>query len=200
MNRNQKIFGIGFHRTGTRSLCKYLNELGLRSIHWPAIICGVDYRTLLEPVRDHRSLVVQMLDPVIDAYEGFADVPFPGLYVELERKYPQSRFILVSRNLSDWWSSLVRHWRWDKSPRTHQLGNYEYIQYNRYTTRSLYNVNPGDRDMLVGLHAQHLASVRAHFADYPDRLLEVDVEDPEIGARIAAFVGRPETMPYPHVG
>jgi len=99
MDKNQKIFGIGFHRTGTRSLCKFMNELGFRSIHWPATICNVDYLALIESVRDRRDLVVQALGPVIDAYEGFADVPFPGLYVELERTYPESKFILVSRNL-----------------------------------------------------------------------------------------------------
>ena len=144
--------------------------------------------------------MVQALGPLIDAYEGFADVPFPGLYVELERTYPESKFILVSRNLQDWWSSLIRHWQWNKSPRTHTFGNYEYIQYNRYTTTPLCSVDLGDRDILIDLHVQHLASVRAHFAGHPGRLLEVNVEDPEIGARIAAFAGRTETTPYPHVG
>jgi len=74
------------------------------------------------------------------------------------------------------------------------------MQYNRYTTIPLCSVDRGDRDTLIDLHVQHLASVRAHFAGRPDRLLEVSVEDPEIGARIAAFVGRSETTPYPHVG
>ena len=66
MDKNQKIIGIGFHRTGTRSLCKFMNELGFRSIHWPATICNVDYLALIEPVRDRRDLVVQALGPLID--------------------------------------------------------------------------------------------------------------------------------------
>jgi hypothetical protein len=195
-----KIFGIGFHRTGTRSLYRFLNELGFRSIHWPAAVCEVDYLRLIEPIRDHREHVVATLRPLIDAFEGFTDVPFPALYVELERAYPNSKFILVSRSMPDWWSSLKRHWRWDKSTHTHEFGSYEYIQYNRYTTAPLRKVDPADREVLIGLHVDHIASVAAHFADRPERLLHVDVEDPEIGARIAAFVDLPQVTAYPHIG
>lgn len=198
-SQDEKIFNIGFHRTGTRSFTVYMESLGFRAKHWPVVVDGVSYRDTVFPYRDSRRRVVDHLYPLFDRWDAFADVPFPALYDDLDRLYPNAKFVLVTRDLDDWWESLVRHWRLERKG-ARNIGMYEYIQYNRYASPAIRRVSIDDGPLLKGLHATHVDAVRAYFAGQSDRFLEVALEDPEIGAKIAAFVGKPADVPYPHRG
>src|SRR6476660_2478699 len=99
-----KVFGIGFPRTGTTSLVRALNILGIASTHNPA------------------GLLTDANDPVLDAFDGFADNPIPILYAELDARYPHSKFILTDRDVDSWLRSVewmlavgARRGRWNEN-------------------------------------------------------------------------------------
>ena len=81
-----KIFGVGLTRTGTQSLAKAFNLLGYRFIHQP-------------------------LENVLFAgrYQGACDVVVAIHYKKLDRKFPNSKFILTIRNKDDWLESMKAH-------------------------------------------------------------------------------------------
>ena len=64
-----KVFGIGMQRTGTTSLARALNMLGVRTLQFPTPL----FRDL-----DH---------PVGREFDGFTDNPIPLLYEELDAKF-----------------------------------------------------------------------------------------------------------------
>ena len=195
---NGKFFGIGFHRTGTRSLNHYFERLGLRSIHWVMKVDKVRYESLVIPHLNDRTQVVEVLAPVIEQYDAFTDVPFPGLYSELDQKYPNSRFILVTRNFETWWPSLKVHWKLGKK-HFRALDPFECIQYNRHSDRDMRFVTLEDREHLRALLQKHTKSVQQYFAGRPESLLEVKLEDPGIASKISAFLGRPSEAAFPHL-
>ena len=187
------VFGIGMHRTGTRSLCEYLEDLGYRSLHWPHW-CEWD---LKQHLRDDNDRIMKLLDPLFYQYDCFTDVPFAGLYRELDQRFPRGRFILTTRSSESWWRSVVRHWRLGPEG-SRRLDPGETIQYRLYEPADKTRISVRDEAIQLAKFERHNAEVREHFADRPGRLLVVDLADPDKNERISAFLGKP-TRPYPHV-
>ena len=189
------VFIVSYHKCGTRSVHALLEDLGYHGIHWPNYVnCGVDYRAILRSMVADRALCVRALTPLFERYDLLSDVPFPGLYRELHACFPRSRFVLIKRDAGSWWSSIARHWGLADAP--HSLDAFEAIQYGLpvgtvVTTR--------ERETLVGRMLRHNKEVRDHFGD-SGRLFVGDLDDVELGAKLAQFVSRvPNTRELPHI-
>jgi hypothetical protein len=86
--RFSKVFGIGLPRTGTTSLNIALNTIGISSIHFPF------------------SLYESKDFTILNQYVGFVDSPIPYLYQQLDCLYPGSGFVLTTRPINQWLSSI----------------------------------------------------------------------------------------------
>ncbi|NEO54644.1 MAG: hypothetical protein F6K54_17090 [Okeania sp. SIO3B5] len=190
----KKIFGIGFHKTGTRSLHYALTRVGINSIHWP-----FKYENQINKNMSHKE-ILEVLAPCLKAYEGFNDVPFPTLYAELERIYPNSKFILTERDSESWWQSLISHWY--LLEKTYLLASFELIQYNSYEpyiTKATLN----DKDIFINKFEKHNQTVRHYFANRPDDLLIINWKNGEYAfswEKLCSFlkVDMPEDKSVPH--
>ncbi|MGD8533532.1 MAG: sulfotransferase [Gammaproteobacteria bacterium] len=188
------IFGIGMHRTGTRSLSEYLNNLGLRALHWPWW-CERDIGKCLE--RDNDADVLQLLEPLFYQYDCFLDVPFSGLFRELDSRFPLGRFILTTRDSDGWWNSVVRHWKLDDL-QSRPLDPAEFIQYRLYPPRDKTIVSVRDKAIQVAKFERHNLEVQRYFGK-TDKLLVIDLADTDKNAKVSDFLGMP-IRPYPHLG
>ena len=94
----QKIFGIGFHKTGTTSLAAALRMLGYR-------VTGPN--GVRDP--DISSKALDMAFELAEQYDAFQDNPWPLLYKEMDKRYPGSKFILTLRRPETWIKSQVAH-------------------------------------------------------------------------------------------
>lgn len=90
---NSKVFVIGLSRTGTTTMNRALNALGLVAAHWQ------------NPV-DKKLLTMDDL-PLFDA---FSDIPISADFEAIYERYPQARFILTDRPLESWVQSVQRHY------------------------------------------------------------------------------------------
>lgn len=192
--RMEKIFCVSFQKTGTTSLHAFLLEAGLKCAHGLSVLDGTDYRRAVRAAGADRERMVDALMPFIDAYDAFCDVPFPGLYDVLARRFPGARFILITRDGESWWRSLSRHW--SLSLLDHRLSPMEVVQYAPYLGTDRVKVRAGDRNLFIGALARHEKEVTALLADYS--FLSVDLSDSDKGDRIARFLGLSEVPPFPH--
>ena len=91
----QKVFFIGFNKTGTSSyhhmLKKYINSL--HDTNWTNISRSRDKLQFYNYFKDH------------DAYSDGEQPDYKNLY----NKYPNSKFILNSRNINKWLYSRIKH-------------------------------------------------------------------------------------------
>lgn len=98
MRKFDKIFGVGLWKTGTTSLAKSLDLLGIRTLHNKQLYKKqreVESRSKLKPLS------------TIKGYKGFTDTP---LEIDLwMRYYPNSLFIDTYRPLQDWLMSVEKH-------------------------------------------------------------------------------------------
>lgn len=199
MTNKAKVFCIGFHRTGTRSLSRFLEDLGYTVCHYPSKVGGVEFEAAVRQCVDDREAIVRNLMPVIEQYDAFSDVPFPALYSELFALFPNSRFILATRDLNDWWRSVARHKKLNENNRgVVALNPFEYAQYNRYATSRIQFITLADEQLLKRIHRQHIESVSKFFESKPSSLLKFDIEEPEANKKIGDFLGISNVPVFPN--
>ena len=94
----EKIFVIGFQKTGTTSLDLALQRLGYR------VYC-VDKNLLkFKKEEDLKNYILKILKN----WDAVQDMPWPLFYKELYDLYPDAKFILTKREPDDWFNSVKR--------------------------------------------------------------------------------------------
>ncbi len=85
----EKVFAIGFNKTGTTSLHRIFQDMGYHSYH------GTRWRNTSQPL-------------IYRFYDAFCD-GVPDDFRKLDRMFPNARFILQVRDLDAWLDSRLEH-------------------------------------------------------------------------------------------
>jgi len=149
-----KVFGIGFHKTGTTTLELACQELGLKTA----------------PVRTDlvKSLIKNDLEPTLKvarSYTVFQDNPWPFLYKQMLSHFPESQFILTVRDEEKWLKSVLNSFGGKTTPMR------EWIYGKGYGDPQK---NP---ELFLEKYRKHNQDVRAYFEDKIGKLLEVNWEN-----------------------
>lgn len=168
-----KVFGVGFHKTGTTSLKHGLQILGYT-------VTGPDARDHGDPA----SSAIEACITLSHQFDAFQDNPWPLFYREMDELHPGSRFILTVRPTEQWIRSMVSHFgAKDTAMRQwiyghgHPLGN-EAVYVDRYE--------------------RHNREVRAYFAHRPEDYLELAITDGKGWEPLCSFLGEPvPDVPFP---
>lgn len=186
-----KIFGLGLSRTGTRSLTTALHILGFDPIHYP-----LDADTYNEIANGQYDLTL------LKHHDGITDITVAPYYAQLDKLYPDSKFILTVRDKESWLRSCENHWlnspafiETDDPDLLHRLSIRRFF---RASTYGCYDFVP---DRFSWVYDQHVKNVLDYFKDSPEKLLVMDVCKGDGFEKLAAFVGRPiPSTPFPHNG
>lgn len=94
-----KMFGIGFHKTGTSSFGEAMRILGYNRVanFTPSLLPAIKAGDLREIQR------------FCEQFDGFEDNPWPLLYRELDKLFPGSKFVLTVRPTDEWIRSVRKH-------------------------------------------------------------------------------------------
>lgn len=158
-----KVFGIGFHKTGTTSLKVALDRLGYRvtgpnGVHDPHI--GDSY--------------LAMCRKLADEFDAFQDNPWPLVYREMDELQPGSKFILTVRDTEDWLRSATRHFGSKVTPMRELIYGY--------------GAPLGHEERYVERFEQHNESVLDYFKNRPDDLLVFRITSGEGWEQLASFL------------
>jgi hypothetical protein len=159
-----KIFGIGFHKTGTTSLAEALKILGY-SVCGPV---GIRNPNIAKEVYD-------IAFELVEQYDAFQDNPWAVIYKHLDEKYPGSKFILTKRPVEQWIESAVRHFGKKDTPMR------EWI----------YGIGHpiGHEEVYIERYQRHNREVQEYFKDRPDDFIVMNF--PGDGwEKICGFLGK----------
>ncbi len=98
--KNTKIFCIGLSKTGTTSLTRALEILGIRASH---------YYYPLRMIKEKNRKIFVDLSKVFGAFDAFVDTPVARIYKMLYETFPEAKFILTVRDEESWFESFERH-------------------------------------------------------------------------------------------
>lgn len=175
-----KIFGIGLSKTGTTSLYAALQRLGYRTITFGHMReLGLEDWIDGDFSRDYLAHV-----------DAATDLPIGTYFRELDERYPGSKFILTHRDAEPWLASVKRQFEANPNPKH---------AFHRTVRLAHYGVGVFNEGRFRRLHQDHIKAVRAHFADHPEQLLEIDLFSGEGWSELCGFLGRDvPDQPFPN--
>lgn len=183
-----KIFGVGFHKTGTSSLGLALGMLGYRTVHG-------DGRRAKHGGDEGVSLIrrIEAGDydlPTFWCYDAFLDNPYFTIWRQLAVKFPEAKFILTERDEDDWLASCIRyyHGRRVRPMREWMFGPHA-------------DPSAGEAAAHAWLTAyqKHNREIRDYFAGQPGRLRVMNVIAGDGWEQLCPFLeAEPPGRPFPH--
>jgi hypothetical protein len=160
----QKVFCIGFHKTGTTSLGMALKMLGY-SVTGP------------NGVKDPKieANVYDIAFKLVEQYDAFKDNPWPMLFREVDAKYPGSKFVLTVRPGHLWLRSQIEHFGTQQTP----------------MRKWIYGAGcpVGYEDLYLHRFERHNREVQAHFAGRRTDLLVLDIAEGDAWQKLCPFLG-----------
>jgi len=176
----QKVFGVGYSKTGTTTLHRCLECLGFRhKTYSPTMI------------RHYVNKEFDEIYKVVDKFDSFEDWPWLLMFKEFDKRYPDSKFILtIRKDAETWYQSLKKHLR----------RNPEVIPGFK-EARSIYdNPNPIKRKIeTIVRYENHNQEVISYFKGRNDKLLVVCWENGDGWKEICEFMGMSiPNIPFPH--
>ena len=157
-----KIFCVGYWKTGTNSIWKALTILGYRSAKL--------IRLAKEPKQGWVEYVKK------SNYDAFTDDPMIFIYKELDKAFPNSKFILTVRDEQSFIKS--------------------YINYFKDTP---VEKSPEEVDELLNIYKRHNQEVKNYFKDKQNKLLIINVTGGEGWENLCPFLNKPiPNKPFPH--
>lgn len=173
--KSPKVFGIGFHKTGTTSLGQALGLLGYR-------VCG-DVATA-DPLIGERA--IGFARQLTEQFDAFQDNPWPIIYRELDGWYPDAKFVLTLRDTEAWLASILKFFGERDSPMRAWIYGVGVPRGNEAVYRARYE--------------RHNREVQEYFRDRPDRLLVMDFSRGDGWEKLCPFLGAAvPAAPFPRV-
>ena len=177
----QKYFCIGLNKTGTTSVKKAWEELG--------IIVGDEKQAkkLFKPwtIRNFKPII-----KYCNTAQAFQDSPFsfPYTYIALDQAFPNSKFVLTIRNdAEEWYNSLVRfHTKlWGQgghTPSKKDLMNAVNSTKGRpwLVNQTLFGTpekEPYQKDILISFYNRHLYEINEYFKSRKSDLLVINLKE-----------------------
>ncbi len=172
--KDRKIFGIGFHKTGTTSLAS-----ALRCLDYTVV--GPDLDLLSNILNsDFGSIYEYILK-----YDAFQDNPWPILYKKLDSEFPGSKFILTVREDEKWLNSVLNHFKSTHSDMR------KWIYGKGYPL--------GNEQMYLDTYKAHNRGVREYFKNRSEDFIELSWEGGDGWTKLCQFLDKPApNIPFPH--
>jgi|GEM_PF-753139 len=172
--KKQKVFCIGWHKTGTTTMGEALLILGYR-------VVGARLDMGKHLLENRLGIVLKEAEQ----FDAFQDMPWAALYKELDEKFPNSKFILTTRDEGKWLNSAYKH-----------FGNSE------TTLREwLYGISSldGNENVYLERYRRHYTEVLEYFENRPQDLLVMSWEDGDGWGKLCAFLELPAPRrKFPH--
>lgn len=173
-----KIFGIGLSKTGTTSLARALEILGYKTRDYIGVTKYI--------AGDLSSVNLQE----IDANNAFTDTPIPSFYKQLDEKYPNSKFILTTRNMDDWLRSCKKQF-------TKRMVERQTEATSQLHT-DLYGCFEFDPEKYASGYTRFIDCALDYFSNRRQDLLVTDICGGENWEELCAFLGKPvPDVPFP---
>ena len=170
-----KVFGIGFHKTGTTSLADALTLLGYE-VTGPN---GVRHRGM------DRETAWRSASRLLSQFDAFQDNPWPLLYREIDLELPGSKFVLTVRPEAEWLRSVVHHFGRESTPMR------EWI----------YGVGTplAHEDLFLERYRRHNQAVADYFDGRHEDLLIMEITRGHGWNMLCPFLGHPiPEVQFPH--
>lgn len=184
LSNDQKVFVIGFHKTGLTSLGAALGQLGYKVCHRAKPV-----REVLGQERMIELLSNKNYGPIFSiaaSFNAFHDNPWFWLYQELDAEFPGSKFILSTRDENDWLRSASNYFGNSSS-------DFRQLIYGKGSLK-------GNETLYLNRYKKHNDEAREWFKNRTEQFVELDIVAQPSWGPLCSFLHKPvPSTPFPHI-
>ena len=183
-----KVFVIGFNKTGTTSITEALSKLGFK-------FCPeyVAYSRSVNYFQNQISKKYDSLFELVDKYDAFEDRPWnhTDFYKELDKYSPNSKFILTIRDVNNWISSYER---WGKKVSLKNKWYYNMVSNECYGVDDVLS----NKEIMKKKYEERNQEIIEYFKD-TNKLFVMDIEKNSEWGGLCKFLNKPiPTSKFPN--
>lgn len=200
-DQEEKVFCLGFSKTGTTSLEKALEILGYNVCkgHWN--LKHNDYLLALWIHGDKKEIL-----KLSEYWDAFADAPWGGtdLYKDLFERYPDAKFILTIRDTDEWYRSMIKNFtRFNQDLRTALESHHRNHRFGAaYFFKVRFGVDSLEKqeERMKRIFEEHNKQVEDFFREKAsDRFLKLDLTQAKEWGSLCRFLDKPiPDEEFPH--
>lgn len=183
-----KIMCVSLGRNGTQSLTSFLRQHGLIATHFykfDEVKLG-SFSEDADGIMDHFESL-----PYADAH---IDIPTCLVFDKVYDKFPDAKFINITRPADDWLASMQKMNR--LMGHDHDPYIFEEAYCNFYIKTDKKKIQDLNAEEFLAIREKHLEKISEFFKDKTN-YLEVELYDPSIGAKIKEFIGLDLDIDFP---
>lgn len=199
-----RVFCVSMQRSGTTSVGDWLEAHGFRRAGWPLASRLGWTRSWLQG--DHDAIFAA---PEFHGCRIFEDSPwwYPGFFRIVADRFPEAKFILLTRDPADWFESLCHH-SGGMNPGNTDV--HARVYGREEDLRALIARQPGldarawnllslvdHADHYQRAYLRHTEAVQSFFTDKPGRLFAGRLDAADTFDEICRFVGVPRDPAVP---
>ncbi len=180
----ERVFCIGMNKTGTSTLNHCFEALKLTPIASPKSY-DREVRRQINHFYKHKSYDAML--EIAARYKSFEDRPWNmwSMYRQVNARFPDSRFILTTRDPESWWRSTER---WITVTKPEVLARYQLHL----------RVHEASRESMTESYLRYNREVEAYFKG-TGQLLVMDIEKGDGWDKLCGFLGVPvPDLDFPH--
>lgn len=181
---DSKIIGVGFHKTGISTLLTSLKILGFNAAKgkqpYTRKLTPESERKVLED-KDYAKLL-----SYIEPFDAIVDNPWNILFKEIDKQFPNSKFIFTYRKKLEWLESAKK-----------------YFQHRPDTTirRWVYSVDTCDEitdEIYLRRYERHNEEVLTYFKGREKDFLQMNIMEGDGWEKLCPFLDKPVLkLPFP---
>jgi hypothetical protein len=182
-----RVFCIGFNKTGTTTMGRCFEALGLNPIAEPRSPY-IDYVALARFIFQHGDY-----EPALQAasyFRSFQDRPWNvwEMYKRLDQRFEGSRFVLTERSTESWWNSVERWLLVSNQNDGAKLQRYlDHLRLRNLTKAGF-----------IAAYEKYNEEAKAYFTGRSD-LLVMNLEKGDAWQKLCAFLRLPApNLAFPH--
>lgn len=154
----KKVFGIGLPKTGQTSLATAMQIIGYHVVQYPYY----DYQ-----IKSNNFAI---------------DIPVALRYKELDKQFPNSKFILTTREYKSWIKSIKNHYRNNPARKRHPA----ILKYRELFWGTIHF----NQKIMTKIYYKHNQEVLEYFKNRKNDLLILDVDSPNKWKKICSFLSK----------
>jgi hypothetical protein len=186
-----KIVILSLGKSGTTSASIFFEKLGYKSIHY--LGHTINFNKIRLGISQKE--VIKMGEYLEKDYEVFSDYPYCMAYEYFDKKYENTKFILITRDSMDWAKSVQSwegHWNSLTMASWEKYLNPTIQQFKKF----FYKGDGLSNEQLQYLYSLHTKDVLEYFKDSKN-FIHLDLYDKDIAIKILNFLNRSERIDFP---
>lgn len=148
---------------------------------------GIDH---YQPFKDKEDLIEQ-LSALDDRFDAFNDMPYNILYKHYAEKYPDAKFIFVTRDFESWHKSIEKFYIFEQKHKELNnqsgLNNFQKICYSEYLDIDLSGKDCLSKEEYYEYYTKHYNSVYEYF-EGSEQFLSVSLFDEDLSEKVLKFL------------